>query len=333
MPTSLQWGTNLPDAVWVATQWIPADAARALAKGSFALSIRAHAGLVQARAFLLIAGEKSLGVAEVPAKFWWAEGHDALQQNWLAGDFGTWIDGEHWQAFGVTFALEGLLDMIDFERRPLVRHSWSVASNPDWVTAQDARAFVYNEIGAQPALAGAILLDKCRLGFVASRAVLAQHSTNADSGRWQLEEREWDVPLWFWERFTVNGSSSQDWERGVFSGSGVIPMVGRASITLTDVRFSRVSIESLRPAVQNTPSVEVAPARTGGRPPAAFWDDLWCSVWGDIYRGDLKPSRQADIERAMLNWASDKGHELAETTAKQRARRLFDEIQAEGRNP
>jgi hypothetical protein len=48
----------------------------------------------------------------------------------------------------------------------------------------------------------------------------------------------------------------------------------------------------------DTPVVAALPK---GRPPAAFWDDLWCAVWGRVYRGELIPKRQADVESAMLD--------------------------------
>jgi len=42
---------------------------------------------------------------DLPAEFWWAKGHQALNQNWPAGDFDTWIKGGqvHLEAFGVSF--------------------------------------------------------------------------------------------------------------------------------------------------------------------------------------------------------------------------------------
>jgi predicted nucleotide-binding protein len=85
-----------------------ADAAEAICR-------RAHAGLIKARAKLFISfGEEQTDV-EVPREFWWAEGEAALEQNWVSGDFETWVkkteqsiggrvrrEGRE-QAFGVTF--------------------------------------------------------------------------------------------------------------------------------------------------------------------------------------------------------------------------------------
>lgn len=65
---------------------------------------RAHAGLIRARAELMQIGSDSRENYEVPTQFWWADGHDALTQNWETGDFETWIDKRfHMKAFGIRF--------------------------------------------------------------------------------------------------------------------------------------------------------------------------------------------------------------------------------------
>src|SRR3954465_5180222 len=87
---------------------------------------------------------------------------------------------------------------------------------------------------------------------------------------------------------------------------------------------SQLPQATCRPTLDKTP---------GGRPPASFWDDLWFSVWGQIYRGDLRPKIQADVEKAMLDWASAHGHEPSHSTIRSRARKLFQALQDEGKNP
>lgn len=66
---------------------------------------RAHAGLIRARAQQVHEGDRVFRDISVPKKFWWAEGHAALEQDWAAGDFSTWIDRTvRVRAFGVEFA-------------------------------------------------------------------------------------------------------------------------------------------------------------------------------------------------------------------------------------
>ena len=57
--------------------------------------------------------------AELPAKFWWAKGHVALDQDWAAGDFSTWIEQTYlWEAFGVKFAEADILAMLSKSAPP-----------------------------------------------------------------------------------------------------------------------------------------------------------------------------------------------------------------------
>jgi Predicted pPIWI-associating nuclease len=67
---------------------------------------RAHGGLIRARAEQFHHGQRVFHDHDIPKEFWWAEGHQALEQDWLAGDFSTWIERRSVQlkAFGVTFA-------------------------------------------------------------------------------------------------------------------------------------------------------------------------------------------------------------------------------------
>ncbi|WP_156363623.1 hypothetical protein [Sphingomonas sp. Leaf357] len=183
---------------------------------------------------------------EVPQEFWGAEGHEALDQDWVSGDFSTWIDhSAHWQAFGVTFGLSGLLEMLPVERRGVVAHGLSVAGSPEWIPAKGARQFAYERGGITPGKAGTAVIEQARLGFLTARAV---HAEAFKGDRYEVqnswEQREWDIPLWFWEGFTSNGSSAQDWELGKFSGKGRSPD-GLRFITLSSVNFLRESLNAL----------------------------------------------------------------------------------------
>ena len=92
-----------------AQKWISAQTALDMLDVGYRLGrrticSRAYAGLVKARAELFIHDGRSTDNVDVPNYFWWAEGGDALHQNWKTGDFDTWINQQiHLQAFGVTF--------------------------------------------------------------------------------------------------------------------------------------------------------------------------------------------------------------------------------------
>lgn len=318
------------------TQWIAAHVARKLVINPpsewaemLALCVRAHAGLVRTKARLLIVGDDRCENTPIPRAFWWAEGHEALEQNWATGDFSTWIDRRvHWQAFGISFALDDVLEMLPIEQRGIAAQIVSVVGNPGWLNAKEARRFTYEKGGINPVQAGQIIMDHCRLGFVQGRATLAQRARGGQPGNWSIEEREWDIPEWFWKNFTAKDSSSQDWERGLFAGKGKATD-GLCWMKLTGVYFLAESLNGLLPTNTKEPSAVPNP---GGRPRKEWWDDLWCAVWGQVHRGELIPKTQADLERAMLSWTENRGESVSESTVKPLARKMFAEMHSEGKN-
>lgn len=95
------------------SEWIAAyDALQQLVAAGFepgmakqTICERAHAGLIRAKAELFISDDEERSDHEIPKIFWWAKGRAALEQNWKAGDFSTWLKNQHHlQAFGVSFA-------------------------------------------------------------------------------------------------------------------------------------------------------------------------------------------------------------------------------------
>lgn len=168
-----------------------------------AVAQRAHAGLLRAKALMLIVGQKQKPGAEIPKEFWWAGGRQALTQNWDTGDFETWIDQKlHLRALGVSFHLGDL--------------------------------------------------QKC------------------------------------------------------------FPDVFKPDLT----KFASAD----------------SAAGKAGRPAAEWWDDLWIEICRGLYIGDLKPKRQADIEKAMNDWIESSGKSAAISTVRARARKLWQAISREDEN-
>lgn len=74
---------------------------------------RAHGGLIRARAEQFHVGQRIFHNYDVPREFWWAEGHEALEQDWAAGDFSTWIERKiRLKGFGVTFAQADIVKLL-----------------------------------------------------------------------------------------------------------------------------------------------------------------------------------------------------------------------------
>lgn len=318
--------------------WISAKTALAIfadvsgdALARMALCRGAHLGLIKTRARTLSIDGKVSHDVDLPEKFWWAEGHEALEQAWKLGDFETWIDHKvRLQAQGVEFDFNDLRDSLEPEKAAIIARQLSVAGNADWMTAKAARSFMCSDMGAQPLRAGALLIEQCRLGFVAARAVSWRQTTPERPDDWEVEERERDIPQWFWAEFCGANDSTQDWELGTFVGRGRGPQ-GLRWITLNAVHFSRASIEAMKDEPPGEKSAVIKP-RPAGRPRAAFWDELSNYIWGRLYRGELQPKQQVEVENALLDWAIANGHELAPSTARGRARKIWEEYRSEGRN-
>lgn len=197
--------------------WISAgEAARLLKPGlgselmaQMSLCKRAHAGLVRSKAQRLTVAGTPRDDVELPPFFWWAEGHEALHQNWRTGDFDTWVRGD------------------DLPR--------------------------------------------------------------------ELRQRATEVHF---EAFNVS-----------FLRSDVLKLIP------PDV--------SLPPAPKQK---QQAATPTGGRPPADWWDDLWVEMCRQLYGGHLIPAKQADIEKAMLDWLATRGENPSTSTIRDRARKLWRAI-------
>jgi hypothetical protein len=180
--------------------------------------------------------------SELDPVFWWAEGQAALEQDWQRGDFSTCVDNKFsCKAFGVEFDFDGIRAMQPPDKAAAMAKALSVAGDPNWITPMKAGRQLYMSDFASPTSADRVLIDHCRLGFVVSRAVLMEQKIHRRQGDIQVEEREWDIPTWFWQEFTTTGSSAVDWNRATFSGQGSTPE-GLSAMKLTAVYFLQSSL-------------------------------------------------------------------------------------------
>lgn len=140
--------------------------------GALTVCDRADAGLIRAKAKTIIFGKDTQSDAEIPKGFWWAKGHEALEQNSATGDFSTWIDQRvEINAFGVRFALDDVLEILPVEQRALVARQCSVHGSIAWYSARQARNLIANTETQHSFTANNHLIDLAKLGFVTGRAV------------------------------------------------------------------------------------------------------------------------------------------------------------------
>ena len=207
------------------------------------------------------------------------------------------------------------------EERAAISRRCSVAGNADWMTAMEARRFAYTVMGYNPGVAGNHILELARLGMVTARAVLAE-GKGSDRLAPPWEEREWDVPGWFWPSRGDPHGGTPNWELGTFTRRCKSPR-GTEKISLSGVHFLRSSL-----ADQQRPSASMDELTEGkrGRKPTYDWDAAVAAIWGDIYRGDLNPAQQADVELAMHRWLKEGDREPSESTVRPYAKRIWDEF-------
>lgn len=74
------------------------------------------------------------------------------------------------------------------------------------------------------------------------------------------------------------------------------------------------------------------PKNTGGKPLAAHWDSMWAAIAADLWNGVLQPKSQKDVKKAMFDWFNKAGIDIGDTAVTQRARQLWQAMEAVRRN-
>lgn len=136
-----------------------------------------------------------------------------------------------------------------------------------------------------------------------------------------------NVPFFLWWR-GAGARFHENWKVGDFEAT----IRGRHRYRAFGVSFSRAGIEAMIGSDTTRTAPPVLPHHPGGRPTAAWWDDLWVEIARQLWVGDLKPTRQSDIEKAMMEWLSQQGHDPATSTIRTRARKLWLAICGEVEN-
>jgi hypothetical protein len=207
------------------TEWISAAKAYELiaqANGPFvagrAICSRAHAGLIEARAVLLLWGVRRSENCPVPEAFWWAHGEGALEQNWPLGDFVTWIDRQiHCRAFGVEFRKSDIQKMLPGEA-PRV---FSRSEPGNYASAARCMAELRSTLQCGEGEVEPLIVKSCRSGILPSRCTKITIRTRDRFGE-NIEEVEGAaIPDWFWED-CVDDDVILDWKQSRFAGRGIV---------------------------------------------------------------------------------------------------------------
>lgn len=286
---------------------------------------RAHSGLIAAKAERIVWGGKGENREHpIGKRFWWAEGHEALTQDWQVGDFSTWIDQTYEvKAYGVSFDFAGLSELVPADKQAEALRKISVLGNGDWISASDLLTAMYANVA--PGNATAVLAEACRLGQLGARAMRAVCEQNWRSSKQPLWTAiEWDVPLWFWRDFTGIRKAHFEWSLGRVRGDG-IREGGPQRIQLQGVHFHKSGLINLGLAQELEQADSAAEAKRG-RKPVYDWPAASMAIWGKIYRGELIPRNQAEIEKALQVYLKRGDKEPSESTVRPYAQPIWDEF-------
>lgn len=284
---------------------------------------RAHSGLIAAKADNLLWGDRQANNVVIPKDFWWAEGQEALEQDWRIGDFATWIDQKvEVKAHGVSFDFLAISDLVPAGEQGIAMRTISVVGDDDWLSAADVLSLMFSKTGSGDA--ERTILEACRTGQIAGRAMRASgEGASLPRGAKNAWARiEWDIPLWFWRGFTDPQKSSQNWQLGIARGRGQGPS-GPDLIELQGIHFHRSGLANLGLDVVDTPT---SPQTPRGRKPTYDWQEAQTAIWGQIYRGELIPENQAQIERAIIGYLTEGDREPGESSVRPYAKIIWEEF-------
>ena len=206
-----------------------------------------------------------------------------------------------------------------------------------WLHPHEALSLVSERVsGISPT---AKILDRLKAGII--RAAAEQSVKRSGFGT-TTTESYFEIPNAYWEGL----QSEAFWQ----SGDAHFDLRGAYQFTIENdsarcfgIRFDPIGIRKLVanlpkkmpapvPILKPPPSPPMAkqvpplkPAvNPGGRPRKEFWDDLLIAIFAKAWLGNWQPKHQADVEKAMLDWASKNNHELGETSVKGPAKKLFE---------
>ncbi|MFY7835207.1 MAG: hypothetical protein ACOVQ0_02840 [Novosphingobium sp.] len=314
----------------MAEQWIPAYKAFEIIGSELRLTNMLRSGLLKAKAGAIRSTSDEYARNQIRADFWQTDRYHEFKADWRSGYCSNvFEDTVEVYISGLTIELSGLLEAVPADERGLLARSLSVAGVPDWIPALQARRLCFSVVN--PTHAASWLMEQARLGFVVARAVKAEMKRAGYDDHCVWAEREWDVPVWFWENFTKGTGSRQSWETGQFSGRGRSPH-GNGELVLSGLYFHAPTLRQMaglnEQALEEKPHVVEDTGRKGRRH-GYDWFAATSTIWGRLFRNEFLPlpENQADIEKALIDLLRVGDKEPGESTVRPYAKYIFDEFE------
>ena len=187
-----------------------------------------------------------------------------------------------------------------------------------------------------------VFFENLRGGLIQSEAentaTLHLDGSTSKTGRFKIPQEYWEA---------LSSPSDQLWNAGIArfdTSRGYELGTYDRTTRCFGIRFEQSGVERLVESLAKkmpqastiTSAFPVAASQSGevsrhpgGAPKKDFWDELWAAICAQIYLGSLKPEKQADVEKAMLDWAAIRGRELSLQSARSRARKLMAALKSE----
>lgn len=208
------------------SEWVPAaEALRRVGQimteyqARHAIADRAHDGLVRARAVRFVKHRQTFDGVELPKEFWWAGAHEALEQNWPAGDFSTWINHTwHWKAYGVRFSRDDIEAMLPQRERL----AFARMEPGNYAPTATCLRELQSTLRCDEPTAEQLILRSCRAGLIPSRCARIQCRVRDRYGENEEEDTHVAVPQWFWEECLDGEGAVLNWRIGRFAGNGIV---------------------------------------------------------------------------------------------------------------
>lgn len=286
---------------------------------------RAYAGMLAAKAGICIWGDQEFANRAVPHVFWDPGDSSELIEDWDKGDFSRYLKGEmEARLFEVSFDFIALSEIVPTAKQAEAMRRISVAADPDWISARELQRLLQSK--HHPAKTEAAIVESCQLGLIAGRAG-RMHSESSETGsRMDPTEThsaiEWDIPLWFWRDF-VGPDQFHDFGLNKAHGRGSRRR-RRFTVQLQGVHFHRSGLVNLG---LEPPANAAAPKSKAGRRPKYDWSKATAAIWGQIFRGELLPEKQADVEQALQSQLAEGDEEPSESTVRPYAKDIWEESQ------
>jgi hypothetical protein len=204
-----------------------------------------------------------------------------------------------------------------------------------WIPSDDAIRLVaqrydaseqYAEWDISLAVAEDALLKRLSCGALRARAAKGQmHHGNPFAMENESHFENECLPVAFWCALSQSHDQERelDWVLGDFSYStGHSEHITSGSAF--DVQFDAKGIPGASHLAEAV-SVPTSDKSGPGRPARYDWPKTVLAIFGLIYRGDLKPGNQAEIERAIIDHLSDENGGPSQSTVRPFAKLVWEE--------